>query len=180
MFSVSLGHYRIDCRNGDPPDLPPDYIARAAIAETIDLDSPDGAVAYLGVSRGADWPFLVVAQRYEPAGFGFFPGVLLITETDVLFLGAGTRLLAYDLKTPARLWEDEAEAGFLRWDRYGDVVLMSGELELAAWDVSGKKLWTRFVEPPWEYEVADGQILLDVMGDKTVFDMAAGPERPAR
>ena len=180
MFSVSLGHYRIDCRGDGLPDLLPEYVAWAKLAETFSLDSPDGAFAYLGVGRGADWPFLVVAQRYQPAGSGFFPGMLLVPETEVLFLGAGTRLLAYDLKTPARLWEDEAEAGFLRWDRFGDVVLMSAELELAAWDTRANKLWSGFVEPPWEYDVADGKVLLDVMGNRTSFDIVAGPAQPGR
>jgi hypothetical protein len=27
---------------------------------------------------------------------------------------------------------------------------MAAELELAAWDVGGDKLWSRIVEPPWE------------------------------
>ena len=41
---------------------------------------------------------------------------------------------------------------------------MAAELELAAWDIEGNKLWSRFVEPPWEYKVAGEVIRLDVMG----------------
>jgi hypothetical protein len=52
---------------------------------------------------------------------------------------------------------------------------MSAELELAAWTVSGVKLWTMFVEPPWSYEVTAGQILLDVMGVTSTFDLIRGP-----
>jgi hypothetical protein len=34
----------------------------------------------------------------------------------LLFIGAGRRLLAYDLKLPARLWEDAADMGALLAD----------------------------------------------------------------
>jgi hypothetical protein len=41
-----------------------------------------------------NWP-LLVTQRYSPSGSGFEPGVLLVPETGMLFIGAGTRLLGY-------------------------------------------------------------------------------------
>ena len=107
---------------------------------------------------------------------GFSPGVLVVPETDVLFVGAGERLLAYDLAHPARLWEDVAKVGFWGWARYGDVVVMSAELELAAWDIEGTKLWTTFVEPPWSYEVTDDILKLDIMGVKSEFSLGRGPE----
>jgi hypothetical protein len=80
-------------------------------------------------------------------------GALIVPETDRLFLGAGERLLCYDLVKPARLWEDSADCGFWFWSRWGDVVIMGAETELAAWNIDGQKLWTRFVDPPWEYRV---------------------------
>jgi hypothetical protein len=57
---------------------------------------------------------------------------------------------------------------------------MSSELELAAWTVTGEPLWTTLVEPPWEYSVKDGVVVLDVMGTKREFLIARGPsqERP--
>lgn len=55
---------------------------------------------------------------------------------------------------------------------------MSAELELAAWDLEGNKLWTTFVEPPWEYAVRDGVVRLDVMGAKSEFPAWTGPGRP--
>ena len=90
-------------------------------------------------------------------------------ETNVAFVGGGERLLAYDLLAPKRLWEDAADCD--------DVVLMSAELELAAWDLKGIKLWSTFVEPPWEYEVKDSQIELDVMGDKYSFPIKLRPSQ---
>jgi hypothetical protein len=55
---------------------------------------------------------------------------------------------------------------------------MSAELELAAWDVHGRKLWTTFVEPPWGYRVEGGRVRLDVMGRGSSFDLTAGPAPP--
>lgn len=51
----------------------------------------------------------------------------------MLFLGVGERILAYDLNGPTRLWEDTADTGLLGWARHGAFVVMSAELELAAW-----------------------------------------------
>jgi hypothetical protein len=59
---------------------------------------------------------------------------------------------------------------------YGPVVLMAAELEFAAWDLSGAKLWSMFVEPPWTCRVAGGQVHLDVMGARTQFS----PSSPAQ
>ena len=41
---------------------------------------------------------------------------------------------------------------------------MAAELELAAWDFAGHKLWSRFVEPPWVFSVAGEIVSVDVMG----------------
>jgi hypothetical protein len=95
----------------------------------------------------------------------------------VLFLGAGEDILAYDVVKLARLWEDTAELGFWGWRRHGDFVVMSAELEVAAWDTAGRKLWTAFVEPPWSYEVVGNSVELDVMGARSSFSIAAGPTR---
>ncbi|QDV32268.1 hypothetical protein ElP_00910 [Tautonia plasticadhaerens] len=51
---------------------------------------------------------------------------------------------------------------------------MAAELELAAWDVSGRKLWSRFVEPPWEYAVAGKIVAVDVMGAVSRIDLRTG------
>ena len=94
----------------------------------------------------------------------------------MLFIGAGERLLAYDIRRIVRLWEDEAEEGFWGWSRHDSTVVMSAELELAGWNLEGRKLWSTFVEPPWEYAVENGMVKLDVMGKKTSFDIAQGPK----
>jgi hypothetical protein len=116
-------------------------------------------------ARPRAWPELVVSQRFSPgAEAGFHPGILLVPETKLLLVGAGGRLLAYDLSRFALLWEDVADTGFWGWCRHRDVIVMSAELELAAWDLAGKKLWSTFVEPPWNYSVEEMALKLDVMG----------------
>jgi hypothetical protein len=104
------------------------------------------------------------------------PGILLVPAQRQLFIGAGTRLLAYHARSGAwqRSWIDDAELGFWRWRQHGDVVVMSAELELAVWTTDGTKLWTTFVEPPWSYQVEADQVVLDVMGAVRTFDLRRG------
>ena len=73
-------------------------------------------------------------------------------------------MLCYDLTQPARLWEENANFGFYSWGLHNNVVIMAAELELAAWNTTGRKLWTRFVEPPWDYRVDGDMVIVDVMG----------------
>jgi hypothetical protein len=165
MFRVSIGEYEVCCQAGGLPSMLCEYQQRATLSEDFGVaDEAEASVCFISIGRVQQWPFLVVIQRYSPSGCGFFPGVLLVPEAYRLFIGAGRRLLAYDLCRPARLWEDEADCGFWSWSRHGSVVLMAAELELAAWDLSDRKLWSRFVEPPWTYTVAGGIVTLDVTG----------------
>jgi L-alanine-DL-glutamate epimerase-like enolase superfamily enzyme len=165
--------YAIGCAAG-LPFIYDAYKEHATLVEEHELGRTD--TCCVTVARVADdWPFLVVAQGYAPAGYGFYPGVLLVPDTKRLFIGAGERLLGYALDPPARLWEDRADMGFWNWRRHGEVVLMSAELELAAWDVHGRKLWTTFAEPPWGYTVENGTVQLDVMGEKRSFSLSSGP-----
>ena len=163
------------CSSQGLPEIYDAYVEHATLADEFDLRESDGDISFLGIIHDSDWPFLVIAQHYSPSGYGFTPGVLIVPETDILFMGAGVRLLAYDLKVPKRIWEDVAEFGFWRWRKHGEYVVMSAELELAAWTVSGQKLWSKEVEPPWDYKVESGLVHLDVMGTKTSFPIASNP-----
>jgi len=162
------------------------YRENALLADEYGFELPvvgkDDDVCFVAVSAdGAPWPSLVVAQRYSPAGAGCDPGVALPAGGDVVFIGAGERLLAYRLADPAppvRLWEDACDLGFFYWAVHGDTLLMSAELELAAWTVTGIKLWTMFVEPPWSYTVDGARVRLDMMGKVTQFPLRRGP-RPS-
>lgn len=175
MFQVSIGEYEICCQADGLPSMLSEYQQRATLVEDFGVADEAGAsVCFLSVGRPQQWPFLVVVQRYSPARCGFFPGVLLVPETHRLFVGAGRRLLGYDLSLPARLWDDETDCGFWSWTRHGSVVLMAAELELAAWDIDGCKLWSRFVEPPWEFSVTGEVVTVDVMGVVSQIHLRSG------
>ena len=183
MDPVTVGPYVIDLQSLETQEPPLSYtwaMEHAELIEEFDLQRSHGDFCYLVAGRSIDHPILALTQRHDPTEYtGFSPGVLVVPETDVLFVGAGERLLAYDLAHPARLWEDVAKVGFWGWARYGDVVVMSAELELAAWDIEGTKLWTAFVEPPWSYEVTEDVVELDIMGVESEFSLRRGPEKRA-
>jgi hypothetical protein len=178
MFSLSVAEYRLLCSASEVPGIYYTYYrAHARFVDEVDLEETYYDGCFFAVSKEAEErPLLAVAQRYSPGiGAGFHPGLILIPETRLLLIGAGERLLAYDLAIPQRLWEDRAEMGFWSWARYGSTVLMSAELEFAAWDAGGNKLWTAFVEPPWHYTVRDDVVSVDVMGMRSAFPLRSGP-----
>jgi len=163
-----------------PPDILDTFRRRADLVEDFPVadDRTVDGYFFVAVNDGdGEWPRLVVTQRYAPSGPGFSPGVLYVPEHRQLFIGAGTRLVAYQARSGQwrRCWVDEADYGFWSWRQHDDVVIMSAELELAAWRTDGTKLWTTFVEPPWSYQVISGQVTLDVMGAVRTFGLAAGP-----
>jgi hypothetical protein len=172
---VSCGDITILCSAGTFPQMYAEYRSHALLADEIDL-SAAGGLSFFGVVRGSGWPFLTVAQRYTPSEAGFIPGALYVPETSVLFVGAGERLLAYDLAKPRRLWTDHADCGFWRWRRHEDHVLMCAEIEFAAWSLDGQKKWATFVEPPWDFDAKGSTVKLDVMGRISSFDLRHGPE----
>jgi hypothetical protein len=178
--AVTVGEYTVIV-DVEPPALLGLYRQHAELVDDFDV-SDDWAVpgyCFMAVGDGGDWPHLVVTQRFSPTQPGFSPGVLLVPDAGQLFIGAGTRLLGYHRRSGRwpRTWTDEAEPGFWQWRQHGDVVLMSAELEFAAWTTSGQKLWTTFVEPPWSYKVTGDQVRLGVMGTITTFDKSHGPHR---
>jgi hypothetical protein len=147
-----------------------------AHARLSDVRGPEGSERqlFIGVQEGYGWPFLALLVRYDPAA-SMAPGILVIPETGVIFIGAGPQLMAYELAGPKRLWEDEAEYGFQDWQRHGDVVVVKAECGIAAWDVAGRKLWSTWSEPPWDYSVEGETVHLDVMGVKSSFPLRTGP-----
>ena len=176
MFRIACEEWTIGCSPEGLPAIYGAYREHAALAEEFGLERTDGECCFVGVQRGLDWPFLTVAQRCTPTpSQGFCPGALVVPETRLLFLGAGTRLLAYRLDGPERIWQDTADIGFWGWQRHGEFVVMSAEIEMAAWGIDGVKIWSTYVEPPWEYLVHDGIVHLDVMGSKLTFPIASGP-----
>lgn len=177
-FRVNCSNYTISGTIGSVPTIYTELIKHSRLHEDFGFKNADGTVLVVTVkSLSAKWPELIISQCFYPGPeAGFHPEVLIAPETHLLVLGAGERLLAYDLRVFRRLWEDVADTGFWSWKRHGDVIVMSAELELAAWDIEGNKLWTMFVEPPWEYDVQRSKIHLDIMGKKSIFDIRIGPK----
>ena len=175
MFSVGFGEFTVSVQDGNLPELYSEYLGRAEFTLERNISNSEGRAAFCAVARDGDWPFCVLSFRYAPAGSGFSPGVLLVPETKILFLGAGTLLLALDLGRRRQIWEEVADVGFWSWRRHGRTVVMSAELELAAWGIGGEKRWATFVEPPWSYSVRDGIVELDVMGNVSEFSLETGP-----
>jgi hypothetical protein len=177
-FRVGSGEYTVTGTIGGVPTVYGALIEHATLHDDFGLKSEGGTALVISVERAsAQWPQMIISQRFEPGPeAGFHPGAFLVPETHKLFVGAGTRILAYDLQRMRRLWEDTADTGFWGWKRHGDLVVMSAELELAAWTVEAGKLWSTFVEPPWEYDVRGTRLYLDVMGKKSEFDLVEGPD----
>lgn len=180
MFTITVAGYSVTVQQGALPAIYRDYKRHAKLCDEFSLSSDEpGELCFVSVSATQHWPTLVVAQRFEGDQAGFDPACLLIPETRTLFLGAGRRLLAYELDPPRRLWEQTVESGFWEWTRHGEIVLMSGELELSAWEIRGNKLWNMPLQPDWEYHVGDGKVHLDVRGRRTVFALDQGPQHSA-
>jgi hypothetical protein len=176
-FEVLAGRYRLTWDDGDP-DSYYTQRQRATIVDEMPHDEGDAPRGALSVSLAdGSWPFLLLRHS------GTIPwaedtlrlDVVLVPETDVLFVGAHREVRAYDLQRPVRLWTDPAEMGFLGWQRHGEAVIMAAELELAAWTLHGQKLWSTFVEPPYDYSIVDNRVELTVMGVLTTFPLASGP-----
>lgn len=179
---VAMGRFDVLLHDGVPP-LYDSYRDSAEVGDEFAVGAPEGRLLFMAVFdrvAGALAPRLSVLQRFEPCGEGFTPGVAVGAGGNLVLLGAGERILAYQVGPyeVTRLWEDEAAGGFLGWDVQRDAVLMAAELELSAWSADGaRRLWTMAVEPPWSHHVQDEEVSVDVMGDRVTFGLLAGPSR---
>jgi hypothetical protein len=171
MFEVTFDKYTLTVDNKFS-SIYDEYHKRATLVEVFPYET-EQSLCVITLSQGNNWPFLVIVQGYEDYDNQFHPGILLIPETSLLFIGAGTRLLTYTWDPPRKLWE-ETVIGFWRWERYGQFVIMSAELDFFVGDIFGKKLWSTFVEPPWEYRIVDEIIYLNIMGKETAFSLMDG------
>ncbi len=179
MFQIVVHGYTLSCFSGGLPEDYEVYREKAKLVDEIDLArdvSHSADVCFLAVQKELAWPFLVVAQKYTPSGLGgSYPQALITPETDMLFLGAGERVLTYRLLPPEKVGQESAEQGFHAFERHGQYVIMRAELELAVWTIQGKKQWSQFVEPPWSYRVEQEAMSVDVIGHVLSFPLSTGP-----
>jgi hypothetical protein len=177
---VAIGEWALDIQLDALPSHYGWLVERARLVEEVELRASDARLIFAAIysvgtsSLDRRHPILVLAQRYSPYEAGFDPGFLIVPHTATLFVGAGERLLAYDLRAPKRLWSDTAWPGFWRWGSGPQYVWMLSELEFAVWSPRGEKLWTTPVEPPWEADVVGEVATLDIMGRKEKRRMSDG------
>jgi hypothetical protein len=175
VISFSSGDYAVQVTLHEPPLSYP-ALATPGLREDFGLYDSGTLLVVTAGGAAADDCSIIVSQHFAPGPeSAFYPGVLIVPETALLLIGAGTRLLAYDLETAERLWEDEESTGFWGWKRHGEFILMSAELGLAAWSLNGVKLWSSFVEPPWTYSISNDIVTVDVMGQLCTFPIRTGP-----
>lgn len=141
-LDLIVGSYRLtwDCGRSYGYD---EQREQAALVDQVALDEADEHIGVLAVGHATGgWPFLIVEHSHVNPWMDdrLQIDALLVPETHILFAGAHQSVAAYDLRVPARLWSDTADASFHAWQRYGQVVLMSAELEMVAWDMHGRKL----------------------------------------
>ncbi|WP_243611665.1 hypothetical protein [Shimia aestuarii] len=179
MNLIRLGEWELWIEDGNLPSIFAAYLENAVFADQIDLANAEGRFHFFGVTKSETrngWPSVVVAQRYRDAQQSFSPGILLVPDTSLVFIGAGERLLCYNIEEKTRLWEDETHLGFWRWSQSGSYVLMSAETEFGVWRQSGEKLWSTFVEPPWTFEIKGQNVQLDVMGSIRNHQLSDGKQ----
>ena len=117
LISIVQGRWELHVQYGDLPTLYTSYAEHASFVDEIDIHDAEGRFLFLGVSKPRDnqgWPSLVVSQKYEDAQQTWNPGFCLLPDTSLVFIGAGKRLLCYDIKKRQKLWEDAADCGFWR------------------------------------------------------------------
>lgn len=179
MISINQGEWEFLVEDGNLPSIYTSYLEHANFADEIDIRKSEGRFFFLCISKRGDnqgWPSVVLAQKYHDAQQTWHPGFLFVPRTSLLFIGAGERLLCYDIEKKKRLWEDVADCGFWRWCHYDNYVLMSAESEFGAWDEYGNKLWSTFVEPPWSFELAETTAEIDVMGELRTHQLSDGKQ----
>ena len=175
MFYFGCDSFKTTVEEGSLPVNYEDYKKHSTRSDEFGLDG-DGKIVFVGVGKNFSWPTLTIVFK-APNWSGFSFGAFFVPETDLLFLASDENIWIYDLVTTNLVQQDCTDFGFWGWERYNDVVFMSAELELVAWSLTGEKLWSRFAEPPWEFNVQDGQVVLDIMGKVVTFDMYDGPDK---
>ncbi|WP_156668083.1 hypothetical protein [Rhizobium bangladeshense] len=177
MHTVAVGNWTLLIQDGSLPRIYDSYVKSAAFVDQLEPNALEGRELFVGVCDGGSmhrWPEIVITQRYEDASGTFHPGFLVVPETSILFIGAGERLLGYNLEKRERVFEDRTDYGFWGWARQEDYVLMSAELEFGVWRKTGEKLWSAFVEPPWSFKVSGENVELDIMGQLKTFRLETG------
>ncbi len=176
MVALTVGPYRLAVHLGERPYMFDHWVEHAKATDIEGLKD-NGDALHLAVGRGSDWYDLVVAFRTSPLdAAGFRPDVLIVPETETLFIGAGEVVKIFDLRTGQVKEQRTSNAGFWDWTRMEDVVICCEELGFAVYGLDGVERWSTFVEPPWEWSIDTNRVRLDVMGSLRYHDLMTGKE----
>ncbi len=109
------------------------------------------------------------------------PHVIWAAETGVMFYGHGRLSSAFQLDPegvdePRLLWQHQIYYQFIRWERYGNVVVLVADTELSAWDIKGQFLWKIDGKPDYEVETIKDKYALSVKehGEPKLFSLKKG------
>ena len=174
MPSISIGRYGIDFSPA-PQSLASDLLD--VPTESYGDPSQYEHLGFLGVTVYCDGvAVLRVHQFYEQMSQSITPGVLIVPETNRLFIGAGSRMLAYDLTTCQRVWIEDAQNMMLFWSwlRQGQCVFALGELELAVYELDATPRFRVPVDPPWTFEVSGDVLTVETDSERRGYSMADG------
>lgn len=181
MYRFQLDDWQIWLEeNGELEDYV-HFLKNADFVDEIEIDHSDLALSFIGIEKGSEakaWPSVVILQTHSHPTI-FPPGFLVVPENSLVFIGAGERLLCYDIERRCRLWEDQTSEGFWKWSQHGQYVFLSAETEFGVWTKSGRRLWTTFVDPPWDYEVTGSTVNLSHMDIVEIRQLADGKLEPS-
>ena len=174
LIHFNFDKYRIAVQTGKEPDIYDMWLDHASFKD-IDGLAFEGTPIYIGVGQGDEWYDTIIAFRSDPIEYGGFdPGLLVVPETDTLFVGAGTIVRTYDLKDQRIRFEKELSCGFWGWSRHQDLILMQEELEFGIYTLDGQETWSTFVEPPWTFDIEGDHVKLNVMDEISYRDLKTG------
>ncbi len=159
MLTITVDDYTISTIDGDPHGWPfPWQGSGAKITERLEIAGDTGTWCGLKISH-RDRPVLELVIKYPSEWWK--PGVLLVPESKVVFLEVSGRIYIYDLEAGLQIAYERIDFPSWWWHREGDTVLLVAELDLMAWDISGRKLWSTDIEPPHDVTVRDGVVHVD-------------------
>lgn len=175
MITINIGIYEIGFEQGSLPVLFDEYKKSALLYEEYTSSEYKAEDLVIAAGLSNMMPSLVVKMKYWPNAGGFTPCLLFIQEKDILFIGAGQTVLVYDLLSMSKVDEDYYNEGVLGWLQHENYVFLLAECDVACWDNTGKKLWERFVDPPYEVIPNGDKVKLKMLDESIEFEIEKGP-----
>ncbi|GCE14137.1 hypothetical protein [Tengunoibacter tsumagoiensis] len=183
MIIFNIYDYKIFLETNQAPKYYREFFRDdSLLAEEIDIDRTekdplDSNVVFIAAKNcGSKKEFsLTLLLGYSPSDPAFYPELLYVPESQILFIRAGEKILAYQLQVPQKLFELSVDIGFLSWERYSNYIIMVAEMRMTVWNLAGEQLWTLFVEQPWSYHCHHE--MMSFIKDEQVytFPVATGP-----